>query len=533
MAKGRESLDKEELSNLLQFSTGLYQALSRGYYTPYTQRDNLIARNGSVDKPKYEDVLKQLGSHSADYTRLAEWVDFEATYSAIYGKILRYYAGLLSWDLTFTCTNIKDPSEYKSQKYQQDYQRLQKFFMAFDYKRNFQKILDIMLRRDVVYTWFRGTSNSLNEPINLNDKYAEKFALQILDSDYCTIDGAYSSGYLFSMDIGSLFDRPDVCIDNYPNWLKIKYKELLSNPKQTYNPSAPVNKRGGTYASQYVQIPVSEGGYVFKLDESTFAQIPLFANLLPTLLMNEDVDKLQHDKNMISAYQLLAGSIEMIKDAQAKKQNNFAIDPNTMGAFLGFVAQGLHNNIKPIAMPVEDLKAWSYQDANPSMQLNSLKAVTGQAVSAGNMIFTSEPHSQFALMEAEQTDYAIMERVYAQFETFLEYFVNRKMSKYHWQFSLSGLNRSWARKEKSEQIGKLATMGLTLPPQFFASTIGCDPFMFTNALKEAHNMGLNEDYLTLLLNANTMKDGSDNQGVGRPQNEIGTGSDKTEANQSL
>jgi hypothetical protein len=75
-------------------------------------------------------------------------------FDSIYANTLRYMKGLLSFDLSYTCKNIKDPSEYQSKEYKDDLRRVHKFLDSFDYKQEFSnKILPILLRDETAFTW--------------------------------------------------------------------------------------------------------------------------------------------------------------------------------------------------------------------------------------------------------------------------------------------------------------------------------------------------------------------------------------------
>ena len=68
--------------------------------------------------------------------------------------------------------------------------------------------------------------------------------------------------------------------------------------------------------------------------------------------------------------------------------------------------------------------------------------------------------------------------------------------------------------------------GIVLDPTMWASALGMKPQAFQRSLECAHNSSF-VDNLTMLLNANTMKDGGGNLG-GAPQKDTLEKSDKTE-----
>ena len=62
-------------------------------------------------------MAKALESAPYDYQALSSYSEFMEIWDAIYAKTLRYFEGLLAFDLSYNCTNIKNPSEYKSKEY--------------------------------------------------------------------------------------------------------------------------------------------------------------------------------------------------------------------------------------------------------------------------------------------------------------------------------------------------------------------------------------------------------------------------------
>ena len=170
MSENKERLSEQELDQVLQFAQGLYNGLNGGYFwTPFSQNQNLLALNNNGQKPTQEKLSKALESAPYDYGSLASYSEFMEIWDAIYAKTLRYFSGLLSFDLSYTCKNIKNPSEYKSKEYKDDVKRVHKFLDNFDYKLEFGKIVKQLLRTETAYTWFRDTHEDINTPIDIED----------------------------------------------------------------------------------------------------------------------------------------------------------------------------------------------------------------------------------------------------------------------------------------------------------------------------------------------------------------------------
>lgn len=527
--KEKEILTQEELNTVLEFSQGLYSGLNGyGYYTPFNQNDKLLEISGSTVKPTHDSLLKALESVPYDYQKLASYSDFMKVWDSIYAKTLRYFSGLLAFDLSFTCKNIKSPTDYKSEDYKKDVKRVYKFLDNFDYKLEFKKVLDIILTRETAYTWFRDTY-ALNEPIELEEedkiKKNEKFSLQIMPQDYCMLTGYFNnSQLLYDIDIDYFLD-PSVDINLFDPSLK---KMLKDSYNKDYIPSAQLNNRKGTYQS-YCQCSPNNGAYAFKFDISNFRQVPPLIPILKSCLNNDVVEELQKDKDMVSAYLLLAGEIKTMSDTKSgNKPNQFTIDPKTMGQFMNLVKSGMEKKVRPMALPLQDIKGWQFNDSNPSMSINQNTNSSAQGASASSLIYTTDKMAQFELENAIYADYNFIKPLYEQFSQFLNFFVNKKTKKYKFEFFFDGLDRQWDRKTRQEALRNYADKGIVLDPTMWASALGMKPQAFQRSLECAHNSDF-IDNLTLMMNANTMNSGfGETNDVGAPKKDVSERAEKTE-----
>ena len=223
----KDKLSKEELSSVMQFADGLFRGFSGyGFYTPFTQNQNLLSLNNNGSKPTYDKLLRALESSPYDYGTLSSYSEFMEIWDAIYAKTLRYMGGLLAFDLSYTCKNVKDPSEYKSKEYRDDVKRVNKFLDNFDYKLEFDKVVKQLLRTETCYAWFRDTHEEIATPIDIEDdgkiKRNEKFSLQIMPQKECMLTGYFNcSQLLYDFNI-NYFLNPSVDINLFAPSLKKK-----------------------------------------------------------------------------------------------------------------------------------------------------------------------------------------------------------------------------------------------------------------------------------------------------------------------
>lgn len=535
MSEEIKMLSDEQLDSVIQFSQGLYNSFSGGYgffANPYSQYRNLISINNNPAKPTYDKLAKALESAPYDYKALSSYSEFMEIWDAIYAKTLRYFEGLLAFDLSYQCTNIKNSNEYKSQEYQDDVKRVNKFLDKFDYKSEFRKVVKEIMRKETSYVWFRD-SQEINNPIELEDdeeskiKKTEKFGLQIMPDKYCILTGYFNSGQLLYDFNMNYFLNATVDINLFAPIFKKKFKEVFDSDDVTYNPSSQLDYRTGEFAT-WVQTSPVDGAWAFKFDLSNFRQVPPLANLMKGCLDKEDAQALQKDKNMISAYLVLAGEIAtMSTEKSGNKADQFKINPLTMGKFMSLVNQGLKSNVKPIALPLEDIKGWQFNDSNANMVDNQAKVTAADGASATTLIYTSDKMSQFELENAIYSDYCFMKPLYDQFNQFFNFYINRKTKKYKFEFFFDGLDRQWDREKRQNALRNYADKGIVLDSTIWASALGMKPQAFQRSLECAHNSNF-VDNLTMLLNANTMKNGGGEDMGGAPQKEGTEKSDKTE-----
>lgn len=516
----KESLSQEELNLTLEFANGLYNGFQYGYATPFTQNRNLIdLTNIDTEKPTLSNILDALKKSNLDPTKLQGYSEFLAVFDTIYGKTINYYDGMLSYDLSMSCKNVKNPTEYKSKEYKEDLKRVYKFLDSFDYKQEFRKVTKQLLRTGISFNWLRDSVGTYNEDTDaLEIEKQRNFALQFLPQKECLITGYFNKGSLLFDFNMNYFLNSTVDINLFDPWFSEKYANLWTENKLNYNPSAQLKNREGNFAN-YIQTSPLNGAWCFKWDCENFAIIPPFASLMKSAINNDTVTDLQMDKDIISAYLLLAGEIGMMDSLKSgDKTNQTKFSAKALGEFMNLVTSGLKKNVKAVAMPLENIRGWQYNDQNPNMADTQYTSTASQGVSASRLIYSSDKMSLSEMQNAIITDYNLISKLYRQYENFLEFYINRKTKKYKFSFNFNGSTYPFERESRQKAINELATLGLTLNSSAWASVYGYRPQEFDRMLEEAH-YGDMQDKLTMLLNKNTMSNNddqsNDNKG-GRP-----------------
>lgn len=506
--KGNQGgLTKEQVIETLTFADMIYNPSSYqeayGIYNPYILNQNLVDLNNDPLVPTYEkikDALKSAVDNPETLQGYSEWMQFN---ESIYNKTLNYFANLLAFDLRYNCINAK-PEDYKSKEYKEDIKRVHKFLDSFDYIREFKKMMKEMCRKNIVYTWLRD---------NNDEEYPQR-ALQMLPQGYCKITGNTSICPMFDFDMG-YFLNGTTSLKLYPEIFSKYYNETFEGENwKKYKPSNTLSKRNGTFAYWH-QTSISDGAYCFMFTDGNFNAIPPFAYLLKSTILNPEIELLQRDKDIASAYALLVGEIKTFDGAKSgEKKNQFTIDPKSLGVLLSKVQSGLRRNVRPVAMPTKENRYMQFVDNSPKMSSYQLETTAEQAASAGSLIFTSTKPNQQEHIDMIITDYNSIKGIYSQFNSFMNFFVNKKTRKFKFSFEFTGLDYQFYRDKQIENAMKFADKGFVFNSSYYASVLGIKPQSFDRMLSEGHSGDLT-DNLTLLLNGNIASGDSDK--AGRPR----------------
>lgn len=514
MEEEKNLLTKEQVYDVLEMAQNLYSAGSMfgyiGAYTPELSNQNLLNLNNNALTPTYRKIIECLANYKNSQHELQAFSEFMEKFDIIYARSVEYYSNLLSFDLRYSCTNAtakdwEDGSVEKAKNY------INKFLLNFNYKQEFLKIVKEVLRHETCYVWFRAD-------VGVNDKNP-KFALQLMPQTRCKLTRYWENGMLYDFDM-AYFLMPGVDINGYDPIFKKYFNQVFGgNSFDDYIPSNQFDKNGNF--AYWIQTNPEQGAWVFKRDMSNFAEVPFLAPFLKNVIDNDEVRKLQRDKDIQSAYAILAGEMGMFDNAKSGTQKDqFTVDPATLGKLLSLIKRGLQNNIKLAAVPLEKLMWAQYKDENPDMVDMYYKYSVAPVASASRLIYSSDKMSNMEVENALMSDYHVVSKLYLQFNTFLNYYINRyltsKRIKLKFDFHFDGSIFPFDRKNRQDQIMSLAEKGITLNPSAFASAFGYTPMEFESMLNESYYGG-QWDRLKHLVSIHTI---SQNKG-GRPQVENG------------
>lgn len=513
MTQNKELLTKEQVYNVIEFAQSLYDVNS-GMYGSWNQNANIKNLNNSQLPTDYDKIVKALNDVKNNEELLGSYSQFMETFDTIYGKTIELYCGMLSMNYRISCENWKNVDDFNKTEYEQDKKRFYKFMRRFDYKREFSNVVRQVLRTGRGFYWFRTTEGVINDnPINNDEqiKNLPKYALQLLPQDICVITGRSSDTFLYDIDF-NYFLNGAIDINLYPPIFKKKYKEVFNGRNVSYIPSSQYSKRNGV-DSTMVQTSPQEGAWCFVWDDSNANALPPFANLMKATFDNTKVHELQMSKDLASAFALIFGEIgtmDGLKSGDKPDQTKF--NPKTMGTFMNLVQNSVQSIMKTVALPLEETRFAQFTDQNINMESTALESSAGQGAFGSSLVYNSGKKIQSEVLNGITADYNSIKKLYYQFARFCEYYGNKKTKKYKFHVVFDGCEYPHEREERRDNILRLADKGIVLNESAFACAFGYDPFEFESMLAEASHSNM-KDNLMLLLNVNTMKDGSGDIGT--------------------
>lgn len=502
-----EKLTRSQLEDVLTFANDIYTAerYGQGIYSPYMSNQVLNNLNNSPKPFTVKELKDALKAYKDNASTLQDYMEFMKHWDMVFARTLESYANILAFDLQIVCANAFTEDEYQSDDYKKDKQRVYQFLNSFDYKAEFRRVVQQCMTNEVGYYWFRKTKWG---------NKGMKCTLQLMPQNYCMLTGYWEKGLLYDFDV-SYFLNPGVDIDGFDPEFKKYYNKVFNDSKgiNKYRPTNTFNERSGTYA-MWTQTSPTAGAWAFKQNLSNFNTTPFLAPFMLSTLRNSEIEELQYNKDLVSAYAVLVGELRLFDNAKSgTKPDQFAINPTTLGVFMGKVKAGLPDNLKAVAMPTENTKLYQYNDNNNDIYENQLKSSAGLGGGISRVIYSSDRMSNAEIQYAAEQQYNIMKPMYNQFQNFLNFFVNKLTKKFKFKFIFDGNSYEFDRANRFDRLMKLSDKGIVLNSSAYASVIGMEPQDFEQSLVEGHVGGM-IDKLTLLLNANTTKDGANN---GRPR----------------
>jgi hypothetical protein len=497
-------LSEEEVNYILAFSDAL---AGYGIYgnaiTPMLLNARMRDTNLNTLQSTEASLIAALNSpKESELVLQAFSEDFEIQ-SQLYRRLLSYLGTILSFDWTWTCTNIEKDEDYKSKEFKKDLNIVKKFMNNFNCKKEFQSVVMELLRNEAYFCATRW------------DK--DKLILQELPASpqYTMITGRWAYGLLFSFNY-YYFLLPGVDIGLYPPFFKQKFNEIWGDNRNglpQYQPTLSPESRGASSWVYWQDMP-SDQTWVFKFNPTLATRVPYFAGIMIDLCQQGIMRSLQKNINLAEASKIILGEIPLLKDAAAKTKDMFAISAGNLGNFLAIVKAAIGESVKTAAVPLVNAQGIEFT-GNDSLYKTYLKNTAALTGVNTNLIFTNDQkmntiETQLSLNVDENLVYSL----YPQFQDFLEYQLAKLTKKYHFKILFEGSDFYNNRQQRLDVQMGLMPQGIVLP-QKIAASMGMSPFDFQQQLDEAR-VNKFVDHLTPIISA-FQQSASGAKNTGRPQ----------------
>lgn len=497
--QSQEELSPQQVVDVLEFARAMAGSLYPSVLTPDLINEKLKSVSYNPLAPTQDSLNRALANPKQSEEQLRSFVEHYEIISAPVRRIISYLSSQLSLDLMYTVTNA-EPEEYKNAKFKKDQKNIYDFLDRFDFQYFFRNVIKQLLRNEIYVGCLRDEG--------------ERIVLQELPLQFCKISSLWSYGYLIDFNF-YYFLQPGVSLDGYPDFFKKKFDELFSgeNGYKTYNPLMDPDLRGNSQFVYWVSIP-PDVAWTFKFDSSLTVGVPYVASLLPDFIDQAYMRALQKSTNLASATKILTASIPLLKDQGAKVANALALDTKTTGQFMALVKSALSEAVKVAVAPVENIGAVSF-DGDSEMYDTWMRGALASSGLNTALFYTSKLKANAIESQLSfQGDSLLMEHnLYPQFANFLNYYCNKRTSKYKYNFKFEGNAYYLDRQKRLETATTLATNGIVLP-QLFSSALGLKPQDFYRMMEESKATGF-VDKLTPILSSFQM--GNNPANGGRPE----------------
>jgi hypothetical protein len=403
-----------------------------------------------------------------------------------------------SFDYTFTCINAKQ-KDYESDKYKNDLDIVYKFLDAFDVKREFKKIMEDIMQHETYFGVLRDESD-------------DKIIFQQLPYSYCKVTGRSEiSPLLFDFNMIYFFNQVGISLQMFPTIFTEMYNRVVDSKNNGYNPANSLDKRTGEWV-YWTQCSPLDGFFSFKFSFNNATSIPYLAPLYSDVVLHPMFRTLQKNINILRSQKVMVGLIPFLQNKGASVKDSLAIDPVTLGNFLGLLKAGISDAIKIGGAPFSDVKTFDFDSTNPNLLEDYLKTTAAMSGVNSRLIFANDKMANFESQASLDTDRILATAIYWQFEQFLDYQINKRVKDFKFKFKFEGSDYQTNRQFRLDNALKLAAVGITLP-QKIAAALGMDVADFYRQLEDCKAMGFSK-MLTLLASTYTQS------GAGRPEKSV-------------
>ena len=505
-----EELTSEQVWDVVEFAKSITSTYGN-IYNPMLVNQRMQDVNMNPLAATQDSIDKALLRPKDSEEQLVGFSEFFELTDMMYKRMLYYLGNMLSFDISWTCTNAKI-KDYKTSPYKKDEQKVYEFLDKFNIKKEFKKVMRQILRQESFYCILRDDG--------------EKYLLQELPRTYCKVDGHWDYGTLFSFNL-YWFLQPGVALEMYPKTMQQMYVDWVNQKTKTYDPASPINSRDGSFVYWH-QVSPEDGYWAWKFNPDVVTDIPFLSPLFSDLVLKPLVRKLQTNIYMLQAQKVMVGLIPLIKDAKSGSvKDQLAVSPEVMGKFLGLLKQGLSDAIKVSGVPFDDLKAIDFDGTDKQILQDYTKTTSAMSGINSRLIYSLDKQSNIESQLSINVDEYLVAYIYPYFEDFLNYHINKRTKHFKFKFRLEGTEFDLNKKKRLDNALTMADKGVVLP-HLFSSALGMSPQDLYRMLDEAKANEFTEKLMPML-NIYTMGAGDKSNKSGRPRVDDDQMNESTEA----
>lgn len=464
-------------------------------------KDITLNTIGGVTEDRVAKALSDPKNNEIELLNISESFSIS---SMIYRRLLDYMSNILAFSYSTSCVNAK-VSDYTSPAFKKDQDVLKEFFYKFDVKAEFPRVVKRLFLEEVFFGVLRDEG--------------EKWSLQQLPSSKCLITGrAAEANLLYSFDY-SYFLQAGTDINMFPAIFKKTYSNLImkNGGSNRYIPSLPLEDRNTSSWIWWGDCSPVDNFWAWKLSPEQATRVPFFSGMFPDLAMQSLVRGLQKSNLMASAVRLILGSLPMLKDQKVKAADAFALDPAALAKFLKLLQSAIASeSVRVGAAPLESMQSVEF---SPNLDVYSsfIKTTLGTSGINSNLLFSAEikPNIEETRLSVN-IDEMISTGIYNYFNRFVEYYVNRKTSKFKFQVEFEGTN-FYNDKERRQSVQRENIAIGIVNYQKIAASQDISPFTLLAQIEESKALGF-VDKLTPIIPAAQMSSGlqGSSKSPGRP-----------------
>lgn len=499
------TLTQEQINYFMEFARTMNSPMYGGYFNPLLANQflkNINMSPTSIERDNVETMVANPKENEQSLRRLSQHL---YNTQMPYKKLIHYFSDMLTFDISIYPKNI-NTSELTGKKletFKKEYDKAWDFIDKLYIKQEFKKILLGMMLEDAKFVYLREGES--------------RFAFQEMPSDWSIITSQFEYGYLYDFNL-MYFQQMGADISGFDKEFKKYYNNALDMHKnKTYYPNMKAEMRNGQW--YYWQQLRPEKAWVFKFHENFAGLVPPFLGLFIDASELDSYKKLQSTKTALDICKFIIGTIPRNKENKTgSKQDDFAIGYENAAKFTQLMNAKMPEGALFGALPFENIQSFEFNNEGIDIIGTAMKNFYTSSGS-DKALFNSDKPNASTMKASTRIDTAFAERVYPQFESFINYHLNKVNKKIKFEAKLSGT--IFDEEERATRALTAAQSGLITPE--LASSMHLTERQLRNGISLMNVLGYTE---LKPLTSSFVQSGKESEDNGRPTkktSDLGTG----------